>query len=75
MSKLWSWVDSKNLTREGKVRFFLFLNCSLYSLFGFLVWLLVSQFGLSTPDWSLCFVCYSVFFIGYVGGFVFLSRK
>lgn len=75
MSKLWEWMDKKDLTKEGKIRGFLALNCMIFSILGFFVWLTVSRFALSTIEWAICFVGYPGFFIGYLGGFLFLSRR
>lgn len=75
MSKLWEWVDKKNLSEKAKTRVFLFLNIVLCGVLGFLVWMVISRFGLSTLDWAVCFIGYSGFFVGYLGGFFFLCRK
>lgn len=75
MSRLWEWVDKKNLSEKAKTGVFLFLNMVLYGVLGFLVWMVISRFTLSTLDWAVCFVGYPGFFIGYLGGFFFLCRK
>lgn len=75
MSRLWKWVDRRKLSRENKTRLFLFLNSLIYSGEGFLAWLLISKFALGTWDWALCFVGYPGFFVGYIGGFIFLCRQ
>ncbi|MGN0160084.1 MAG: hypothetical protein ACI4AQ_01715 [Lachnospiraceae bacterium] len=75
MSRLWEWVDKKNLSEQAKTGVFLFLNMVLYGVLGFLVWMVISRFTLSTLDWAVCFVGYPGFFIGYLGGFFFLCRK
>lgn len=75
MSKLWSWIDGYKLTAEKKTRLFLFINSLIYSIIGFFVWLVVSSFALNKWYWALCFAGYPGFFIGYVGGFLFLCRK
>lgn len=75
MSKLWKWVNEKEMTESWKVRSFLLLNFMKYGLWGFFVWLIVSRFMLRTIDWGICFVGYPGFFIGFLGGYFFLCRK
>lgn len=75
MSRLWKWVNDKDYSKEVKIRIFLFFNCVIYSALGFVIWLAVSQFALNSLDWAFCFIGYMGFFIGYVGGFLFLSRQ
>lgn len=75
MDKLWNWVDYKALSRDGKVRIFLCLNCLKYGFLGFVAWLLVSRIALGTVDWAICFVGYPGFFVGYLGGILYLCQK
>ena len=75
MSRLWDWIDSKNISNDMKTSIFLLLNCLKYSILGFLAWLIVSRFALSTLDWALCFTGYPGILIGFIGGYIFLSRK
>lgn len=75
MSCLWKWVDSRKHSKEVKIKIFIALNCLQFSALGFLLWLVVSRFALSTYDWAICFIGYPGFFIGYIGGFIFLYRK
>lgn len=75
MSVLWKWISQRKLSRGNKARLFLLLNSLIYSVAGILAWLLVRKFALGTWDWALCFVGYPGFFIGYIGGFLFLCQK
>ena len=75
MSGLWKWVDDKNISREAKTGIFLFFNSILWGVIGFVTWIFVSMFALSTWDWALCFVGYPGFFVGYIGGFIFLCQQ
>lgn len=74
MSRLWKWIDVRKMSYKAKTRWFLFLNSLLYSAVGFFAWIIVSRFALDSWDWALCFVGYPGFFVGYIGGFLFLSR-
>lgn len=74
MSRLWKWVDNKNFSYDAKVKLFLAINCLKYCFLGFVLWMVVSHFVLSTYDWALCFIGYPGFFIGYIGGFIYLCR-
>lgn len=75
MSILWKWVDGKGFSVEGKRNIFLILNCLLFSILGFGVWLIISKFALSTWDWAFCFIGYPGFFVGIIGGFLYLCRQ
>ena len=77
MTRLWNLIDSKEFSYEGKIRIFFSLNCLLYCVLGLIVWLVVRKLvpNINTWDWALCFVIYPGFFIGYIGGFIYLCRK
>ena len=75
MSGLWKWIDVKEISKEEKIRVFLFLNCLIHGVLGLLVWLVVSRFMLNTLGWAFCFIGYPGFFIGFVGGFLYLCRQ
>lgn len=75
MSRLWKWIDSYDVPREKKIRGFLVLNCLVYSLAGFFIWLLVHKFAFDTWDWAFCFAGYPGFFCGFIGGYIFLGRQ
>lgn len=75
MSKLWKWIDNRDLSNEGKIRAFLLLNFLLYGAMGLFVWLIVSSFMEITTDWAICLVAYPAVFIA--AGFLlsFISKK
>ncbi|MDD6038999.1 MAG: hypothetical protein PUD20_09440 [bacterium] len=75
MRKLWEKIESKGFSKEDTRRLFLLLNSMKFSLCGFAVWLLVSRFALGTIEWAICFIGYSGFFIGYLGGFLYLCKE
>lgn len=77
VTRLWNFIDNKEFTDEGKLRVFFSLNCIIYCSIGFIVWSVISRFvpHMNTWDWALCFVLYPGFFIGYIGGSIFLCRK
>lgn len=77
MTRLWNLIDNRKLSDEGKIRVFFFLNCLVYCVIGLLVWLVLSRLVISinTLEWALCFSIYPAFFVGYIGGFIYLSRK
>ena len=75
MGILWEWLEKKKMDEESKMQLFLFFNTINFGIIGFLVWLVVSRFALHSLTWVLCFIGYSGFFIGYIGGFIFLCRK
>lgn len=75
MSKLWNWIDKKELSDEGKIRIFLFVNCFVYGIAGFVAWTIIKNFAFNSFEYALSFIGYATFFLGYVRGFIFLSRQ
>lgn len=75
MTGLYYLIDKRNISNKAKRNIFLFINSVIFSIVGFMVWLVVSRFTLSTLDWAICFTGYSGFFIGFIGGFLFLCQK
>lgn len=75
MRKLLEKIESRGLPKEDTGKIFLLLNSAKFALFGFIVWLLVSRFALSSIEWAICFIGYPGFFIGYLGGFLFLCKE
>lgn len=61
MKNLWSYIDSKNWSRESKYKAAFFILGFLSALFGFIVWLVVRNWALQTLDWMICFIGYPVF--------------
>ena len=72
MKTIWNIVQKLPVKTAGKYKFFLFTNMMFCSLIGFAVWLALHHFILNTWDWAVCFAGYSCFFIGFLGGLVFL---
>lgn len=75
MKRLWNWIDTKNFTKESKIGVFLSLNCILYGLIGFVIWLMVRNVAFDTWESALCFVGYPSVFVGFLGGYFFLCRQ
>lgn len=75
MNTLWKVIGKQDLSKRGKMRWFLVLNCIKYSLLGFFVWLVVRNFAFDTIDWAFCFIGYPGFFFGFLGGYLFLCRE
>lgn len=75
MKKLWNRIDSKECSFGMKIRIFMLLNCIIFSLFGFVIWLAVRNFAFNSVENALCFVGYAGFCIGPLVGFVFLCRQ
>lgn len=75
MSILWKCVEEIGVSDKAKRGLFLLSNSLLCSVIGFFIWVIVSRFALSTLDWALCFTGYPGILIGFIGGYIFLSRK
>ncbi len=75
MDFLWKILDARALKKEQRGRLFLEMNTMLFGILGFLMWIMVRNFVFHTIDWAFCFVGYSGFLIGFVGGYMYLCRK
>lgn len=67
MKKLWDVTKQVNL--------FLVLNTIVWAVIGFAVWCIVRLAALDSIQWVICFMCYPAFFIGIVGGIIFLWNQ
>ncbi len=75
MEIIWNIVNREGDTDRKKVRRFLFLNTVFWALIGFAAWGVVHFFALDTVGWALSFIGYAGYFIGWLGGAVFLWRR
>ena len=75
MGMIWSVLENKNWNDKCKKYLFLLINCLLFCVLGFVAWLIVRQISFETVDWMICFMGYPTFFLGFVGGVVYLCRK
>lgn len=75
MEIIWNMVNRREGTERWKVRRFLFLNTVLWALVGFAAWGVVHFFALNTVGWAVSFSGYAGYFIGWLGGVVFLWRR
>lgn len=62
MNALWTYVDSKDWSGNKKSAVVLSILGIIFALTGFIVWLVISPWTLSTPDWMICFIGYPVYF-------------
>lgn len=53
---------------------FLFINTVLFAGMGFLVWTVVRLFALKENMWAFCFMGYAGYFIGFLGGILYLYQ-
>lgn len=75
MKLIWNLISKKEFSYEGKIRVFLFLNCALFGMLGFLVWMIFKNITIGTLECALCFVGYPAFVLGYLRGVIFLCRQ
>ena len=60
MNNLWTFIDERNWSVRTKYTVILLILGVLFGLAGFLVWLVVRNWALSTPDWMLCLIGYPI---------------
>lgn len=75
LTNRYNFIKKGKLCTKRRVAVFLAISTLLYSLAGFLIWLVIKSFALSTIDWALCFVGYMGFCGGFLGGILFLCRS
>lgn len=74
MKSIWNYVHAKPWDEARKTHCFLFLNALLFAAVGLGVWFALHFFVLNTISWAICFTSYPGFFIGVLGGVLYLYR-
>ncbi len=74
MKYIWTYIHNKNWTDTNKGRLFLLITTLLFSILGYGVWFAIHFFALDKIPWALVFTGYPGFFIGFVGGIIYLDR-
>lgn len=75
MSTIWNKIESFNISNRHKTYMFISLTVALSSLLGFMVWYPLHFYMLKEFTWMLCFIGYFGFFIGFIGGTLFLYNN
>lgn len=75
MGLLWKCIEKRNMKQRNSNLLFLFMNILMWSFFGLLVWLLFRCFGLDSVSYMICFAGYPGYFVGFIGGILFLWNK
>ena len=75
MTVIWNYVNKKLVRDHAKISCFLIANVMFWGMIGFLLWSVIQLFALKKIDYALCFIGYPAFFIGIVGGTLFLWKK
>ena len=60
MKHLWAYIENKNIEEKSKYRSALFIFSIIFAIAGFIVWLIVRTWILSSIDWMICFIGYFV---------------
>lgn len=75
MELLWKNINKSNRSEKTNINIFLLCNTIFYAIIGMLVWFGVHFFTLDSIVWAFCFIGYSSFFGGFIGGAIFLYGK
>lgn len=75
MNILWNYLKSKNINTQKANIFFLLINTLIAGIGGFFIWFIIHFFTLNKIAWALCFIGYPGFFIGLLGGILFLYKQ
>ncbi|MCR4588101.1 MAG: hypothetical protein K5682_06800 [Lachnospiraceae bacterium] len=60
MKTLWTYINSKKWKTPNKYRFIFFISGFTGAFAGFVLWLVIHIWALSTLDWMLCFIGYPI---------------
>lgn len=72
---IWNLVNERAWNRKGKERAFLICSVFFYAMIGLISWAIVGRLFFEQIEWFVCFVGYPGFFLGFVGGIMYLFRK
>ena len=72
MSVLWRFCRTAVRRAAWQRRLFLLLNMVFFGLLGFMLWLIVSRWTLTTPDWAVVFTGFAAWGPGFMGGILYL---
>ena len=75
METLWKNVNVSWRSDRANRNLFLFLNTVIFALLGLLIWFFVQFFALRSIVWAFGFMGYPGFFVGFIGGILFLWKK
>lgn len=75
MSYLWNYMEKQNWSCEKKVNWFIRGNMILFGVLGLALWSVVQIFAFQTVEWMICFIGYPAFFLGCIGGILWLGRR
>ncbi len=74
METLWEILTKTKWAAAHIASLFLFCNIIVWSLAGFIVWFVIQFFSLRSAEWAVCFAGYAGYYIGLVGGIIFICR-
>ncbi len=74
MKILWEYIDRKDWNLDTKYRFIFFIFAIIAGLIGFVAWLIVRNWALSSLEWMFCFIGYPVI-ISFPIVFIYISNK
>lgn len=74
MKLIWRYVNSLNIKFNNKIGIFLTATVFASSLAGLLIWYALHFFTFNTVTWAICFAGYPGFFVGLIGGVIYLYR-
>lgn len=75
MERIWGILTKKEWASTHIVSLFLFCNIIVWSLVGIILWFIIHFFTLRSVEWAMCFTGYVGYFMGLIGGIIFLCSK
>ena len=73
--RIYEFCQQRAWSKQGKDNFFLACNMLFFSALGAVVWLLLGRLFIGGWQGLICFVGYPLFFLGTVGGILYLWTR
>lgn len=74
MNIIWNFINSITANKKSKSYIFLTLTTAICALTGLAIWYFIHFFAFKEISWALCFAGYPGFFIGLIGGVLYIYR-
>lgn len=75
MNNLWNIISKKNKTKWKSEYIFILINTLVFTIIGFSLWFIIHFFILKNFIWCICFSGYAGYFLGFLGGILYLWKK
>lgn len=75
MGLIWKMISQQGWNKIKTQKVFLICSVLAFCFVGALVWLLIGRILMPSVGGLFCFVGYFGFFVGFIGGFIYLCQQ